>query len=222
VLDHRAEYGNCPHGGGGPDCADLRCRDERSDNIVFIEPADETAAPMYEHDLSSLGYVANYTRAFSHRPAVMEAWRQMNGAIKSTMDPRRYELATLAAALRLRSSYCSLAHGEKLGELGSVAETVATARDRRTAGLSDLDLAIMDFADLVTEAADSVTQEDIDRLRDLGLSDDEIFDVAAAASARCFFSKLIDAMGAHPDPAYAELPEEMVDVLSVGRSIADR
>jgi hypothetical protein len=33
---------------------------------------------------------------------------------------------------------------------------------------------------------------------------------------------LIDAMGAHPDPAYAELPEEMVDVLSVGRSIADR
>lgn len=189
---------------------------------MFIEPADETAAAMYQRDLASLGYIANYTRALSHRPAVMEAWRQLNGAIKSTMDPRRYELATLAAALRLRSSYCSLAHGEKLGELGSVAETVATARDRRSAGLSEVELGIMDFADLVTEAADSITQGDIDRLRDLGLSDDEIFDVAAAASARCFFSKLIDAMGAQPDPVFAGLPGEMVDVLSVGRSIADR
>jgi hypothetical protein len=32
------------------------------------------------------------------------------------MDLRRYELATLAAARRLRSSYCCLAHGRVLAE----------------------------------------------------------------------------------------------------------
>jgi hypothetical protein len=32
------------------------------------------------------------------------------------MDLRRYELATLAAAMRLRSSYCALAHGKELAE----------------------------------------------------------------------------------------------------------
>jgi hypothetical protein len=32
------------------------------------------------------------------------------------MDPRRYELVTLAAARVLRSSYCSLAHGKTLAE----------------------------------------------------------------------------------------------------------
>ena len=44
-------------------------------------------------------------------PSVYAAWRQLNGAIKAGMDLRRYELATVAAARRLRSSYCMLAHG---------------------------------------------------------------------------------------------------------------
>ena len=39
---------------------------------------------------------------------------QLNGAIKASMDLRRYELATLAAARRLRSSHCMLAHGPVL------------------------------------------------------------------------------------------------------------
>jgi alkylhydroperoxidase family enzyme len=43
-------------------------------------------------------------------------WQQLNGAIKAGMDLRRYELATLAAARRLRSSYCCLAHGKILAE----------------------------------------------------------------------------------------------------------
>ena len=44
----------------------------------------------------------NYERAFQQRPAVYAAWGQLNGAIKAGMDLRRYELATLAAARRLR------------------------------------------------------------------------------------------------------------------------
>lgn len=193
--------------------------------MTFIDVVPEgeavgDVAAMYQRDMDTLGYVANYSRAFSHRPSVMEAWRQLNGAIRSTMEPRIYELATMAAALRLRSSYCSLAHGENLAELGSTEETVGIALDRRTSGLSAQELAIMDFAELVTDGADRVTQTDIEHLRDMGLGDAEIFDVAAAAAARCFFSKLLDSMGAQPDPAYAGLPVEMTEALTVGRPIA--
>src|SRR5437870_1645674 len=56
----------------------------------------------------------NFERAFAERPEVFDAWLQLNGAIKAGMDMRRYELATLAAAKRLRSSYCCLAHGTVL------------------------------------------------------------------------------------------------------------
>ena len=57
---------------------------------------------------------AELDRAFSHRPGVYAAWRRSTATIKADMDLRRYELATVAAARRLRSSYCTLAHGAVL------------------------------------------------------------------------------------------------------------
>jgi hypothetical protein len=59
----------------------------------------------------------------------------------------------------------------------------------------------------IVDDATSVSEADVERLRRLGLSDDEIFDVAAAAAARCFFSKTLDALDAQPDAAYAELDQ---------------
>jgi alkylhydroperoxidase family enzyme len=76
--------------------------------------AEGPVADMYEADRAAFGYLPNLTRAFSARPEVYLAWKQLNGAVKAGMDLRRYELATVAAARRLRSSYCTLAHGEIL------------------------------------------------------------------------------------------------------------
>ena len=57
------------------------------------------------------------------------------------------------------------------------------------------------------------------RLRGLGLSDAEIFDVVAAAAMRCFFTKIVDGLGFQPDAAYAELDESLREALVVGRPI---
>ena len=162
----------------------------------------------------------NYERAFAARPEVLAAWGELNGAIKAGMDLRRYELATLAAAQRLRSSYCSLAHGmvllERFGE-----PVLEIALDRRAAGLDDIDLAVMDLAERVVDDATSIGDDDLQRLRDLGLSDVEIMDVVLAAAARCFFSKTLDALGVLPDSSYRELDVPLRDALVVGRPIAD-
>ena len=162
----------------------------------------------------------NYERAFAARPEVLTAWGELNGAIKAGMDLRRYELATLAAARRLRSSYCSLAHGtvllERFGE-----PVLAIALDRRAAGLDEVDVAVMDLAERVVDDATSIGDDDLQRLRDLGLPDVEIMDVVLAASARCFFSKALDALGVLPDASYRALNAELRDALVVGRPIAD-
>src|SRR6185437_16003592 len=88
----------------------------------------------------------NYEQAFAERPEVLAAWGELNGAIKAGMDLRRYELATLAAARRLRSSYCCLAHGKVLLEgFGEPVREIAL--DHRAAGLDDVDVAVMDLAE---------------------------------------------------------------------------
>ncbi len=162
----------------------------------------------------------NFEKAFAERPEVLAAWQQLNGAIKAGMDLRRYELATLAAARRLRSSYCCLAHGTVLIERFD--EPVREiALDHRTAGLDEVDVAVMDLAERVVDDAASIGDEDLQRLRDLGLSEVEIMDVVLAAAARCFFSKTLDALGVRPDASYRDLDPELLDVLVVGRPIAD-
>ncbi len=194
--------------------------------MAFIETVAEAdasgaTADLYATDTDAFGFLPNFTRAFSGRPEVYAAWRQLNGAIKRGMDLRRYELATLAAARRLRSSYCMLAHGSVLIDRFMAPEAVsAVVADHRTADLSATDVAVMDLADKVADDATTVQPADIDHLRSLGLSDTDIVDVVLAAAARCFFSKTLDALGVEPDAKYAALDPALRAVLTVGREIA--
>jgi len=171
---------------------------------VASEEATGAVRDLYEHDLAAKGYVPNYTRLFSLRPDAYRGWRQLVAAIMGTMDLRRYELVTFAAAEALRSRYCVAAHGAILGStFFDRPQLEAIARDFREAGLAPLDVAIMAFAAKIAIRAYAVTDSDVDELRTLGLSDAEVFDVALAASARSFFSKTLDAMGCEPDEALA-------------------
>src|SRR5206468_664410 len=110
---------------------------------------------------------------------VYAAWQQLNGAIKETMDLRLYEVATVAAAGELRSSYCSLAHGKVLFEQFGVAPGDP---------LDERDRAVQRVARKVVADATSVTQEDLDELRAHGLTEDGVFGVLLAAGARCFLA----------------------------------
>jgi uncharacterized peroxidase-related enzyme len=184
------------------------------------DAADGDVAAMYETDRAGWGFLPNFTRAYSHRPGVYAAWRSLNGSIKANMDERRYEIATLAAARRLRSSYCSLAHGRVLARLIPAPAVRAIALGRRSDELDEVDMAVIGLADKVAADATAVTRGDIEHLRGLGLSDAEILDVVLAAAARCFFSKVLDAVGCDPDAAFNELEPGLRDALTVGRPIA--
>jgi alkylhydroperoxidase family enzyme len=157
----------------------------------------------------------NLERAFAARPEVYAAWRQLVEAVKATSDERRYELATLAAARRLRSSYCSLAHGKVLAERFYDFESVPALPE----GLDDADRAIMAFAEQVVADATAITRADVDELRGHALTDEEIFDVVLAATIRCFFSKTLDALGVQPDADFAQLEPSFCEALTVGRPI---
>ena len=197
--------------------------------MPFIETVPKDQAPpvlaeLYEADRLKFGYVPNLTRAFSLRPGVYAAWRELIGQIQAGMELRRYELATVAAARSLRSSYCMLAHGSVLTSRFLEPEALrAIVADHRNSGLDEIDVAVMDLAEKVADDATSVTQADIDRLRELGLTDPEILDVVLAAAARSFFSKVLDGVGALPDAEYEDkLEPELREALTVGRPIANR
>lgn len=189
--------------------------------MSFLETPDD--APLYGPDRERQGYVANYTKVFALRPEVYAAWEVLAKTVKHNMDLHRYELVTLAAARRLRSSYCALAHGSVLRDRFHDAETVARiASDHHDAGLSCTDVAVMDFTEKVVSGATNVTLDDVETLRGHGLSDTDIFDVVLAAGIRCFFSTVLDAVGTRPDESYATTVEpQLRRALTVGRPISE-
>jgi uncharacterized peroxidase-related enzyme len=191
--------------------------------MAFIKtvPADQAEgilSEIYQEDVKTKGYVANYTSAFSLRPDVYRAWQNLLSSIRSRMRLRRYELVTLAAAQALKCTYCMLAHGSVLRKnFFGPSELAAVARDFRNAALPAEEVAIMEFAQKVTLEPSQTTQRDFDLLREKGLSDEEILDIVLTVTARNFMSKTLDAVDAVPDDAFMDLEPEVRDALVIGR-----
>jgi len=193
--------------------------------IRTIRPseAEGPVREMYEQARGRFGYVPNWAQAFSLRPGVQAGWTALLRSIQSNLPVRSYELATLAAARALRSSYCSLAHGSVLANKVLDAPAVtAIMQGAHESPLEPRERAMMAFVEKVVLSADRITAGDIELLRSHGYRDEEIFDLAATAAARCFFSKLLDALGVQADSAFNDLDPTLREALTVGRPVADR
>jgi len=111
-----------------------------------------------------------------------------------------------------------LAHGALLRKnFFSAQELIAIVKDFRHAGLPPDEVALMVFAQKVTGQAHQVSEGDFEELRGHGLSDEDILNVVLACTARNFFSKTLDALGAEPDLVYQDLEPELLQALTIGR-----
>ena len=192
--------------------------------IDTISPAEarERVREIYAEEQADWGYVPDYARVFCYRPEVMARWGELLTEIRRPVDPRRMELATFAAAHESRHSPCSLAHGAALAKIIGKEAVLAIAAGREDEVLEPADVAVLRYARQVARDASKITPADIENLRAHGLGDDEIFDIAANAASRCFFTKLLDALGTEADSALMKLDAELREALTVGRPISER
>jgi uncharacterized peroxidase-related enzyme len=185
--------------------------------------AEGSVRDMYEQVQGRFGYVPNWAKAFSLRPGVLDGWTVLLKSIQSNLPVRSYELATLAAARALRSSYCSLAHGNVLAtKVFDAPAVTAIMKNEPASPLEARERVMMAFAEKVALNADRITAADVEDLRSHGYRDEEIFDLAAAAAARCFFAKLMDALGVQADATFNDLDPALRQALTVGRPMAER
>jgi uncharacterized peroxidase-related enzyme len=192
--------------------------------MAFIEtiPAsdiDDDVRAMYERQQAHYGYVPNYAKVFCYRPQVMRLWAQLQSGIKHHMDKRRFELVTFAAAHALRSTLCSLAHGKALTEFFSSEDVQAMARGEAPQSLSAAEAAMVAFGRKVARDASAITSDDVERLKQHGFTDAEIFDIVATAAARAFFTKVIESLGVEADAPFHAMDSEFRKALTVGRPI---
>ena len=189
--------------------------------IETIPPADAEGdvLAMYERQQASWGYVPNYAKVFCHRPEVLARWARLLAEIRRPMHDRRFELATFVAAHAMRHTACSMGHGMALADFVGEDAVCALARGEPAEPLSPAEAAIAAFARKIALDAASVTAADVDSLRAQGLTEAEIFDVAATSAGRAFFTKLLDALGVEPESPLGRLSPALKDALVTGRPI---
>ncbi len=187
--------------------------------IIPESEVDDDVRAMYERQQAHYGYVPNYAQVFCYRPEIMRLWAQLQSGIRRYTDKRRFELITFVAANTLRSTLCSLAHGKALTEFFSAKDVQAIAKGESPPSLTAAEAQMISFGRKVARDASSVTSTDVAQLKQHGFSDAEVFDIAATAAARAFFSKLVESLGVEAEAPFRSMDKEFRSALAVGRPI---
>jgi len=187
---------------------------------IPVKEATGDTLELYQRQQEPYGYVPNYAKVWCYRPELMQAWANLQRAIKKRIDFKTYELVTFAAARGMGNSGCSLAHAKVLREnFYSTDDIVDIATTNGENTLSVKEQAMVKFAKLVVGNASEI-REEVEVLRTVGCSEAEIFDVFITASARCFFAKVGDALGVLSDSPAQQWEQRLRELLTIGRPIS--
>jgi uncharacterized peroxidase-related enzyme len=182
-------------------------------------PSSPTVDAVYEQGRSSDGYVSNYVRVWCWRPDLLEAFAKLRADLLagSTLSAREVAVMVSATAAARGDSYCALAWGQKLADLSDAETAAAVIRDGAPE-LSAREAALASWARQVVGDPNGTTAADVDRLREAGFDEREIFEATAWIGLRLGFSSINDALGAVPDAELVERAATPVrDAISFGR-----
>src|SRR5688572_8526877 len=131
---------------------------------IAEEEATGAVADIYKAQKSQLGFVMATAKSFTARPDLLPIYTEFSEKLRAgfSLGLREWRLITLIAAKHVPSTYCSYVYGKQLiGDLGSKQAVIAVQRDFRNAGLSDKDVAMLDYAEQIAKDASRISQADI-------------------------------------------------------------
>jgi uncharacterized peroxidase-related enzyme len=98
---------------------------------------------------------------------------------------------------------CLIVHGHRLGQyIGDHGRARRIAINYRTVSMSAQERAMADFAAKITEQPGRLEPTDLQKLRDVGLSDAKIFYVIELAAMYNFTNRVMSAYGMRPDDEF--------------------
>lgn len=188
--------------------AELMAEGERASWLVYQTESelDPDLQKLFAKARQNLGFVPNVFVAYMTRPTHFRHWfthfrELMTG--ESELSPAEREMISVVVSAENHCLYCLVSHGGELRRL--LADEVLGDRivfDYRRAGLTTRQTAMLDYAVKLTRAPASCTPQDIEQLRQLGFSDQAIFDIAEVTAMFNYTNRLASAIGMLPNREY--------------------
>jgi uncharacterized peroxidase-related enzyme len=162
-----------------------------------------------EETRAKIGFIPNVFLAYAQRPEHFRAFMQYHDLLMkgpSGLSRAEREAIVVAISAENRCQYCVTAHGAALRILGKdtiVADQIAI--NWRTADLAPRLRTILTFASHVNEPGFAAGDDEIAALRKDGLSDDDVWDIAAIAAFFGFSNRMAGALDMRPNPEFYEM-----------------
>ena len=175
-------------------------------DLPQVEPLPEGTAKFFAICEEKLGLVPNVLRAYAHNIDKLNAFSGMYNDLmlgESGLSKLEREMIAVAVSAENRCFYCLVAHGAAVRELSGRPELgEALVMNYRVAELTPRERTMLDFAVKMTENSAQMAEKDRQGLRDVGLSDADIWDVAAVASFFNMTNKMASAVDMRPNADY--------------------
>ena len=176
---------------------------------------------LFDDDRNAVGYVTNVSRLWAYMPEALEGLSDLMGqaTLAGSLTLLQRAVLVTATASTLGDSYCSLAWGKKLAaETGpEVAAAVIRGADDE---LNPRERALAEWARAVVPDPNAIDIRDVQRLRDAGFDEAQIFAITTFVALRLAFSTVNDALGASPDPQLgASAPAPVLSAVTFGRPL---
>lgn len=175
-------------------------------DLPEVAPLPEDIAAYFAKCREKLGLVPWVLRAYAHDAdklrAFMQVYNQLMLGPSGLSKLEREMIAVVVSALN-RCHYCVTAHGAAVRQLsGDPAFGDTLSVNWRAAALSARHRAMLAFVEKMTEDSWRIGEDDRRALREAGLTEPEIWDVAAVAGFFAMSNRMASAVGMRPNPEY--------------------
>ncbi len=154
--------------------------EKRIRNMTRINPITETQATGHTKELytavnKKLGLVPNMVKTMAVSTPVLESYLAFSGTAGNTLNAQERELIALAVAEVNGCEYCTAAHSTIGKMVGLSPEAIQTAR--RGTGTNARQQAIIELAVAIADERGNISDSQLQKAREAGLTDAEILEV---------------------------------------------
>ncbi|WP_425092852.1 peroxidase-related enzyme [Tropicimonas sp. S265A] len=175
-------------------------------DLPQVDPLPEATAKYFAICEEKLGMVPNVLRAYAFDIEKLNTFTALYNDLMlgdSGLTKLEREMIAVAVSSVNRCYYCQVAHGAAVRELSGDPELgEQLVMNYRVADLSDRQRAMLDFAVALTEGSAKTAEADRQRLRDVGFSDRDIWDIASVTGFFNMTNRIASATDMRPNPEY--------------------
>ena len=165
---------------------------------IDVEQAEGKLKEVYKRILKRTDKVANILKVHSLNPEVLEAHLDLYERVmfgESNLSRGEREMIAVVVSSANACDYWETHHGESLRIASEESIMDQVKKNYKTADISKAEKLMLYYAEKLTKKSYTIQKSDIEKLRNVGFSDRDIFDMNQVCAYFNYVNRIADGLG---------------------------